>query len=130
MNQPAQSKAHSCEQGSGTVLSLALIALALLLAGVIALVAAAYSGAAKAQSAADLAALAGAQALNDPLAAGGAPPCPPGGKVASDNQASLNQCLIEGQDLIVRVSRPLNLGPWHLVANASAKAGPDPNQQP
>ena len=110
MNQPAKSKARSWEQGSGTVLSLALIALALLLSGVIALVAAAYSGAAKAQSAADLAALAGAQALN--------------------NQASLNQCLIEGQDLIVRVSRPLNLGPWHLVANAAAKAGPDPNQQP
>ena len=124
MNQPAKSKARSWEQGSGTVLSLALIALALLLSGVIALVAAAYSGAAKAQSAADLAALAGAQALNDPLAAGGAQPCQQAGK------ASLKQCLIEGQDLIVRVSRPLNLGPWHLVANAAAKAGPDPNQQP
>ena len=49
MNQPAQSKARSWEQGSGTVLSLALIALALLLSGVIALVAAAYSGAAKAR---------------------------------------------------------------------------------
>ena len=129
MNQPAKSTARSWEQGSGTVLSLALIALALLLSGVIALVAAAYSGA-KAQSAADLAALAGAQALNDPLAAGGAQPCQQAGRVAGDNQASLNQCLIEGQDLIVRVSRPLNLGPWHLVANAAAKAGPDPNQQP
>ena len=49
MNQPGQNKARSWEQGSGTVLSLALIALALLLSGVIALVAAAYSGAAKAQ---------------------------------------------------------------------------------
>lgn len=53
MNQPAKSTARSWEQGSGTVLSLALIALALLLSGVIALAAAAYSGAAKAQSAAD-----------------------------------------------------------------------------
>ena len=75
-------------------------------------------------------ALAGAQALNDPLAAAGAQPCQQAGRVASDNQASLNQCLIEGQDLIVRVSRTLNLGPWQLVANAAAKAGPDPNQQP
>ena len=118
-----------CAQASVS-LPLALIALALLLSGVIALVAATYSGAAKAQSAADLAALAGAQALNDPLAAGGAQPCQQAGRVAGDNQASLKQCLIEGQDLIVRVSRPLNLGPWHLVANAAAKAGPDPNQQP
>ena len=31
MRQPGQSKAHSWEQGSGTVLSLALIAVALLL---------------------------------------------------------------------------------------------------
>ena len=35
MNQPAKSKARSWEQGSGTVLSLGLIALALLLSGVI-----------------------------------------------------------------------------------------------
>lgn len=87
------------DRGSGTVLMLAVMAVVCFGASV---------GYAKAQlvvaqrhaaGAADLAALAGAQATVDPCARAAA--------VAGANDASLTGCAVEGSDVVVEVIRPM-----------------------
>lgn len=108
--------------GAATVLVLAvaglLMFLTLALAGVAGLVAAQRG----VQSAADLAALAGAEAL-----AGAGDPCAAAGRAAGRNGAVLVACTIDGTDVRVRLSlrAPDLPGPVGAPAvTAEARAGP------
>jgi secretion/DNA translocation related TadE-like protein len=77
----------------------------------------------RAQSAADLAALAAAV---DHVGAGKAP-CAAAGAIVEAHAigGSVEVCRIEGEDVIVRVGVPVDLGPVGVrTATASARAGP------
>lgn len=110
------------EEGAGTVMALAVIAVALGLAlGAIGLIQAqAASG--RARQAADLAALAGATALSSILAPGD--PCAMAERVAVANGAGLASCLVSGEDVRVEVLVPATILGIPRQASASARAGP------
>ena len=122
------------ERGAGTVFAaFALLALLLLAAGGVE-VGGAVAARHRAQSAADLAALAGAARLvaGESAAGGsesGGDACAVAGDYAGRNGASVLGCEIEGADVVVRVGveMPLGLplGPVGLgPAVAAARAGP------
>jgi secretion/DNA translocation related TadE-like protein len=115
------------EQGAGTVLVVALAgALATSIVAVL-LLGAAGLAKARAQAAADLAALAGAQALLDGLEASTA--CTEAGIVTRENGARLAQCSAVGDrcDIVATVEAA---GPggasWSATAWAKAAAGRPP----
>lgn len=107
------------DRGSGTVLVLALVAVALVVAAMLGLLGSAQLGRGRAQTAADLGALAGASRL----LAGGSPgdPCPVAAEVVRRNGARLTSCTDEGAGVVtVRVVVRGAAG----SATASARAGP------
>ena len=108
------------ERGAATVLVVAvaglLMMIGLAVAGVTSVVVA-HRGA---QSAADLAALAGAQAE-----VGGADGCAVAEAVARANRAPLTGCAVLGSDVLVQVSRSVRPGfGLRFDLAASARAGP------
>ncbi|CAN7200895.1 Rv3654c family TadE-like protein [Knoellia sp. LjRoot47] len=117
------------ERGSGTVLVTAALGvlLVVILAGV--QVASAAVAAHRARAAADLAALAGATALQQ----GTADPCSRASDLATRNGARLTSCRMEtAESLRVRVAKDVP-GRWPgvpRVATASARAGPAPMRAP
>lgn len=114
--------ARGHDRGSGTVLVLGAIgALTALLVGGLALASAAHA-AGRARAAADLGALAGAQALVD--AAGGRP-CTAAGDVVRRNGARLLSC--QGLDGVVDVRVAVPAVGRIGTATARARAGPDPD---
>lgn len=115
-------RARDREQGSGTVLALGLVAVAVaLFAGLLLLTQAAVM-ASKAATAADLAALAAAD-----VARGLAPgePCGAAEGVAARNDARVTSCEVLNGDVVevaTELSQPFSFG----VATGRAKAGPPP----
>ena len=108
----------SSDRGSGTVLLLALMAAALVVAGLLGLLASAQLARGRAQSAADLGALAGATALRD---AAGPEACAAAAEVVRRNGARLADCADEGSGVVrVRVVVRAAAGD----ATAGARAGP------
>lgn len=106
------------DQGSGTVLLLALVAIVLVVAALLGLLASAQLGRGRAQTAADLGALAGASRL---LTGQPGDPCPAATEVVRRNGASLLSCTDEGAGVVtVRVVVRGAAG----SATASARAGP------
>lgn len=109
------------ERGSGSVLMLGVVAVALLMFGSCALLASAQQASGRARTAADLAALAAASAQARP---DGGQACVAAGAVAAANGARLLACTDLGDGAIeVRVSVPARLrllGP----ATARSRAGP------
>ena len=106
------------DRGSGTVLLLALVAVALVVAAMLGLLASAQLGRGRAQTAADLGALAGAARL---LAGQPGDPCPTVAEVVRRNRASLSSCTDEGGGVVT--VRVVVRGPAGS-ATASARAGP------
>ncbi|WP_323794216.1 Rv3654c family TadE-like protein [Nocardioides sp.] len=109
------------ERGAATVLAVALLGLLVLVACGLSVVAAIFVGHRTAQSAADLAALAGAAAV-----ASGGDPCSAAGSVAQANGAGLAQCSVQGREVVVTVAVP---GPgwrgWEAGdLTAESRAGP------
>jgi secretion/DNA translocation related TadE-like protein len=108
------------ERGAATALVVAagglLMLIGLAVAGVTSVVVA-HRGA---QSAADLAALAGAQAT-----VGGRDACAAAETIARANRARLTDCELLGSDVLVQVSRSVRPG-WGLMFDlvATARAGP------
>lgn len=89
---------RAAERGSATIVAVALSA-ALLCSGVLGLaVVQAAVVMSRAQTAADLAALAGAQAVTDPCGASAA--------VAEANGAAITRCVSEGLDVVIEVTMP------------------------
>lgn len=114
----------SDERGSAVVVvALALVGLVVCVAGVVLLIGVAAVGHARASSAADLAALAGA----DRLAAGRAGACAHAARVARHNRARLVSCVVTADSCTVVVEMPYT-GPLHRLgaARGEARAGSHP----
>ncbi|MCL2090707.1 MAG: flp pilus-assembly TadE/G-like family protein [Micrococcales bacterium] len=107
------------DRGSGTVLVLGLVAVALVLATTLVGLGQVVAGRARAQTAADLAALAAATRLQTTADIGDA--CDLAGQVAARNGADLAGCAHEGGGVVqVTVAVPTPSGP----TRTSARAGP------
>lgn len=116
--------ARAAERGAASVLVVAMAGLLMLVgaaAGVVGAIVAAHR---VAQSAADLAVLAGAATLADQR---GRDPCAAAGEVAAANGARLGSCAVEGSDVLVEVvvDGPRWLGQDQDLS-ARARAGPAP----
>ena len=120
------------EHGSGAVVTTALVIIALLLTGALLTWVAAVHAAMTAASAADLAALAGADTARG-LRPGD--PCGVAGELANANKAQLESCLVEadGQTVMVTAKVPIAsqiMGFEIYAAKATARAGAPPLDQP
>ncbi|WP_189014245.1 Rv3654c family TadE-like protein [Paenarthrobacter histidinolovorans] len=110
------------ERGSGTMLALALGAVVMALLLGLLLLAQAGVLASRAASAADLAALAGADAARG-LTSG--EPCEVAASVVGQHNATLTSCVVTGGEIVEVVTElpyPFNVG----VATGHARAGPPP----
>jgi secretion/DNA translocation related TadE-like protein len=116
---------RASQRGSATLFAVAVTGLLVLVGGALAVVGAMVEAHRVAQSAADLAALAGAHAANDPGAGGD--PCDQAAAIAGANGATLDTCAVEGRDVRVHVTvaGPHWLGQTHDLT-AEARAGPAP----
>ena len=111
------------EQGAGTVLAVAMIGFVVTVtvgtSGAVGVVAAHR----RAQSAADLSALAGATALQ-----GGGDACQRASVIAGRNGANLQRCRVDGTEVAVVVARSVQLPGLPMELKARARAGPVQNQ--
>lgn len=110
------------EQGAGTVLALGLVFAMLLLLGMVLMLGQGVSAAGRAATAADLSALAAADAYRG-LSSGA--PCQLAADVAARHGASLMACTLAGDYSVsvqVSVKTPL---PW--LSTGMARAGPPPD---
>lgn len=105
------------ERGSGTVLVVGLLGVAVALLLPLVLLASVAGARANAQGAADLAAIAGASAWHDQ---DGGAPCAVAGSVLVEHGARLVSCEVRGEDVVVTAAVPTRVGD----ANATARAGP------
>ena len=114
--------ARRAEHGAATVLAVAVLGLLVLVGAALAVVAAMVVAHRQAQTAADLAALAGARAVAE-----GGDPCAAAATVASANDAVLTSCVVVDSDVrtTVSVTGPHWLGQTGDLA-AEARAGPAP----
>lgn len=111
-----------CERGSATVHAAVFIGLLVTMAVVASAVAAVFVGHRRAASAADLAALAGASALQR----GGAG-CGAAASIAEENAARLVGCVTDGEVVTVRVSVDVpTLVRSSFEVRSRARAGPAP----
>lgn len=108
------------QRGAVTVLAVALLGVLLLVTAAFGVAEAMVSDHRRAQAAADLAALAGAQAIQQ--AEDG---CGSAARIAAANGAALADCEVQGQDVVVttRVAGPRWLGARGDLS-AQARAGP------
>jgi secretion/DNA translocation related TadE-like protein len=108
------------ERGSATLLALALIGVLVLVGAALGVVGAMVHAHRVAQSAADLSALAGAEAR-----ARGRDPCARAAALAGANGATLDSCTVQGSDVRVQVTvaGPHWLGQHHDLS-AQGRAGP------
>ena len=108
------------QRGSATLLALAMVGVLILVGAALGVVAAMVHAHRVAQSAADLVALAGAEAQ-----ARGRDPCVRAAALASANGATLDSCSVAGRDVRVQVTvaGPHWLGQHHDLS-AQARAGP------
>jgi len=113
---------HDSERGSGTVLAAGLGLVVITAMVMLLLLAQAAVMASRAAAAADLAALAAADALRG-VSAG--EPCPVAAAVAARHDARLVSC-VEGGDQSVEVRTELAAGAVLGVASGHARAGPPP----
>lgn len=97
----------------GVLVSVALVVAALIQA---------QGAAGRARSAADLAALGGATALTSVFAPGD--PCAVAQRVARANGASVEACVVDGEDVTVTVSVPVRVLGVARQAYAASRAGP------
>lgn len=107
------------ERGSGTVLSVTLIAAIAGVAVIIAALAAGFDAKHRADSAADFGALAAASALHDPFSV--RTPCEAAALVIDD--AELVSCTVTGARVIIETRVEVTIGlmsGWHLTSQAEA----------
>lgn len=111
---------HRPDSGAGSVLVVSVIMVVLTALVASAALAAGYSARRQAAAAADLAAIAGAQA-----ALAGVDPCVRAGAVAGANGGSLRHCVVDGLEVEVQVRmsvrRPFD---WLPDPHRRARAGP------
>lgn len=114
----------TAERGAATILVVAMAGLLMAVGAAAGVVGAIVVAHRTAQSAADLAALAGAEAL---AGHSGRDPCTSAGAVAAANGAGLGSCVVEDRDVVVEVTvaGPRWLGQDQDLS-ATARAGPAP----
>lgn len=120
------------DEGSGTVLVVGLVAVALVLAAAAGTLGGAYVTRGRAQAAADLAALAAAGLLAPPAGVDVAPeairaadPCAVALDAAERNGARLTSCVAAADGVVaVTVTTDRTPGPFGMAATARARAGP------
>ena len=119
---PAARAMDRGEQGAGTVLAVAMIGLIVSVtvgtSGAVGVVA----GHRRAQSAADLSALAGATTLQN-----GGDACARASVIAGRNGADLQRCHVDGTEVVVVVARSVRLPGLPMKLRARARAGPVAN---
>ncbi|GAA1733806.1 Rv3654c family TadE-like protein [Brachybacterium phenoliresistens] len=108
------------DRGSAPAAVIAWVGMAVTMLGALSLLGLGAAAQARADTAADLAALAGA----DALAAGSGDPCPIAGEVARRNGAQLASCAVAGRDVIVTVAVDAGALP---PVSGRARAGPAPS---
>ena len=117
---------RSGEEGSGTVNSVGLIVLALVLAVVLGGVGVAHRERVRLQAVADLAALAGAE---QSATAGwedvGERPCGAASAVAAANGVGVQSCEVRDLDCLVVLTQPVRIGGISTNVSARARAGPE-----
>jgi secretion/DNA translocation related TadE-like protein len=114
-------RAFGDDRGGATVLVLAIGLVTVLVAVASAAVGAAIVARHRAQTAADLAALAGALDALDGVEVA----CARAGEIAASNGGHLTACDVDGLDVVVTVeARPTGLAAMGGTARASARAGP------
>jgi secretion/DNA translocation related TadE-like protein len=115
----SRAKWRSPEDGAGTILAVAmmglLVTVTIATSGVVGVVAAHR----RAQSAADLGALAGAAALQE-----GSDPCQRAGAIARRNGSQLRSCRVDGWNVGVEVASTITLPGGSLDLTARGRAGP------
>lgn len=114
------------EDGNVTVVAVGVIGLMLVLTIGGLAVASAVATSHRARSAADLAALAGAQQVPFGLPVDGQSVCHVARDLAIANGAQLTQCTVDGTGVVTVVARAVSNAPWRFSAAAIAKAGPAP----
>ena len=108
------------ERGSATVFALVFVGLLATVAVLGAAVAALLVGQRQAAAAADLAALAGASAVQDAAAA-----CPAAEQIAERNRAGLSECAVSGDVVTVEVTLVVrSVFRSDVEVRARARAGP------
>lgn len=112
----------SQEEGSGTVYALAVLLAILTVALLLGGLARSQAAAARARSAADLAALSAARALTAP--ASGLEPCAVAATVAQAQGARTVSCWDDGEDVELVVSVPVRVLGARREAQARSRAGP------
>lgn len=123
---PSRSRAQAAEQGNVTVLALAIVGVLLILAvGGLAL-ASTVTASHRARSAADLAALAGAQEVTPGFPVDGEAVCRVAGDLATANGAQLVSCTVDSAGVVTVAARVVSGAPWRFGASATARAGPAP----
>lgn len=110
------------ERGAGSVLGLAMVAVLLSLTLAVVGLARAVHARGTAQVAADLGALAAAEALHD-VGGAGMDPCAVAGDVVTANGAEITGCRTQGGEVVVS-TRVALAGGTGLAARADARAGP------
>jgi secretion/DNA translocation related TadE-like protein len=113
------------ERGAGTVLAVAMIGLVVTVtvgtSGAVGVVA----GHRRAQSGADLSALAGAATLQN-----GGDACQRARVIAGENGTELSRCQVDGTEVVVVVTRNVRLPGLPMDLRARARAGPVQNEAP
>jgi secretion/DNA translocation related TadE-like protein len=108
------------EQGSATANAAVLISLLAMVAVLAGAAVSVFTGHRKVTAAADLAALAGAAALQHQR-----PGCPAADRIAARNHATLVACEVAGEVLTVRVERVVDsVFDLSVTVHARARAGP------
>lgn len=108
-----------CDEGSGTLAGVALIAMTAVLAGVIASGGALLIAMAKARGVADVAAVSAAQTLMD----GRDAPCDAADLVAAEQGADVESCTVEGEDVQVMIRLPTGV-PIVSWVERESRSGP------
>ena len=117
---PPESTGSADDRGVATVYACLGCVLLLIVTGLAAQLGAASLGRQRAESAADLAALAGAaRVLRGPDQA-----CATAMNVATANGVTLQSCSVVGADVLVIVNAEIRAGPLSGTATARARAGP------
>lgn len=110
------------EHGSASLLVIALLGLLMFLGAAMAFVEGVVSDHRAAQSAADLSALAGAQALQR-----GDDPCAEASRIADANEASVTSCEVSGEEVVIDVIvAARSYAGYSPKVTGRARAGPGP----
>lgn len=108
------------ERGSASLLVIALLGLLMFLGAAMSFVAGVVADHRAAQSAADLSALAGAQALQR-----GQDPCAAANRIAAANGASVRSCDVSGEEVVVDVTvEARSYAGYSPEVTGRARAGP------